>query len=96
MYIVIARYRARPETAETVAYLLPELAAASRAEPGNVSYSIARDLDDSTAFVIVEAYGEAKDFDAHRRSAHFQDLGVSRIIPLLDDRHVEKFHADPD
>lgn len=94
MYIVIARYRARPETASEVAELLPSLAESSRQEPGNLSYSITQDLDDPLVFLIVEKYEKATDFDAHRDSAHFKEIGISKIIPLLEDRQVESFNAN--
>ena len=93
MYFVIAHYQARSDTAEEVAELLPKLAEASRREPGNLSYSITRDLEDPHVFVIVETYGEASDFDAHRNSVHFNEIGLSTIIPLLEDRKVESFNA---
>lgn len=93
MYIVIAHYRARSGTADEVAELLPKLAEASRREPGNLSYSITRDLEDPHMFVILETYGEASDFAAHRNSEHFKEIGLSTIIPLLEDRKVERFNA---
>ncbi|TSI15363.1 putative quinol monooxygenase [Brevibacterium aurantiacum] len=93
MHIVIAHYRASPETVGRVAELLPTLAESSRREPGNLSYSIARDLDDPLVFVIVEKYEKATDFEAHRDSAHFKEIGLSTIIPLLEDRQVDSFNA---
>lgn len=95
MYVVIARYRASSATADEVAGRLPELAAASRREQGNQSYSITRDLEDPNVFVIVEKYDTEEDFAAHRNSAHFREIGQSMIIPLLEDRSVEAFTAAP-
>lgn len=91
MYTVIARYKTQPDTAESVAQTLPQLAQASRLEAGNISYEITRDLEDATQFVIIECYHSAADFQAHRDSEHFQELGVGEIIPLLDSRQVETF-----
>lgn len=88
MFTVIARYFASPENAEEVARLLPQLAAGSRTEPGNISYTITRDLEHPERFVIVEEYASAADFAAHRETAHFQEIGVGKIIPLLGDRRV--------
>lgn len=91
MFTVIARYNATPETAEEVAALLPGLAAGSRSEPGNISYTITRDLEQPERFVIVEEYRSAEDFAAHRETTHFQEIGVGQIIPLLDDRQVATY-----
>ncbi len=88
MFTVIARYFASPETADEVAALLPQLAAGSRAEPGNVSYTITRDLEHPERFVIVEEYASAADFAAHRETSHFQQIGLGSIIPLLVERKV--------
>lgn len=92
-YTVVARYVARPDTADQVARLLPELAAASRTEPANLDYVIARDLEDPTRFVIVETYVDESGFAAHREAEHFRRIGAGTIIPLLADRTVAGFHA---
>jgi len=87
-FIVIATYIASPQSADEVARLLPRLAEASREEEGNLSYAVARDLDDPTRFVITERYVDAAAFQAHRESPHFQSIGLGEIIPLLVDRQV--------
>ncbi|MFF8819015.1 putative quinol monooxygenase [Leucobacter sp. NPDC015123] len=88
MFTVIARYSASPETADEVAALLPQLAAGSRTEPGNISYTITRDLERPEEFVIVEEYASAADFAAHRETEHFTQIGLGTIIPLLVERKV--------
>lgn len=93
-YLVTATYVARPDTADTVARLLVDLAAASRIEPGNLSYTIARDLETPTVFVINERYVDAEAFGAHRESEHFQRIGRGTIIPLLEERIVAGYHGD--
>ena len=94
MFTVVAHYYAKPETADEVASLLPKLAEASRAEDGNLSYVINRDLESPENFVIVEEYRTADDFQAHRDSEHFQRIGVGTIIPLLRERTVATFETD--
>lgn len=94
MFTVVARYYAKPETADEVASLLPKLAEASRTEEGNVSYVVNRDLETPENFVIVEVYGTADDFQAHRDSEHFQEIGFGKIIPLLRERTVATFESD--
>ena len=91
MFTVIARYNATPETAEEVAALLPRLAAGSRTEAGNISYTITRDLEEPERFVIVEEYRSAEDFAAHRETTHFQEIGLGQTIPLLEDRQVATY-----
>ncbi|WP_347754783.1 putative quinol monooxygenase [Agrococcus sp. ProA11] len=93
-YLVVATYTAKPETADQVAELLPTLAAASRQEPGNISYSVARDLEHPQVFTIVEVYEDADAFTAHRESAHFASIGKMQIIPLLESRAVVGYEGD--
>jgi quinol monooxygenase YgiN len=90
-YTVIARYRAAEGNADRVARLLGRLAAASRAEPDNLSYEVARDLEDGARFIIVESYRSEAGFDTHRETVHFTEIGKGEIIPLLAERTVQAF-----
>ena len=93
-FIAIATYTAKPETADRVAQLLPTLAAASRQEEGNRSYTVARDLERPNVFTIVEIYDDADAFTAHRESAHFASIGKMQIIPMLESREVVGYEGD--
>ena len=93
-YVAIATYTAKPDAVEQVAQLLPTLAAASRREPGNISYSVAQDLERPHVFTIVEVYDDADAFTAHRESAHFASIGKMQIIPLLESRVVVGYEGD--
>jgi quinol monooxygenase YgiN len=88
---VIARYTLAPGNEEEVLALLPQLAEASRAEPGNVSFVAYRRLDDDREVVLLERYASRDAFAAHRESPHFKDLVLERIAPLLESRVVETF-----
>lgn len=94
MYQVIAHYHATPGRGDEVAELLTSLAEASRTEPENLSYWISRSLEDADHFVIVESYTSPDGFAAHRETPHFQEIGVGRIIPLLESRTVTAFEGD--
>ncbi len=90
---VIARYTIAAGNEDEVLELLPQLAEASRAEPGNVSFVPYRRLDDERQVILLERYASRDAFAAHRESAHFKDLVLGRIVPLLDDRTVETYDA---
>lgn len=91
VYQVIAHYRATNGRAEAVAENLTRLATASRQERQNLSYEVARSLDDANHFVIVEAYTSPEGFERHHESPHFQEIGVGRILPDLESRTVTAF-----
>ena len=88
---VIARYTLAPANEDEVLALLPQLAEASRAEPGNVSFVAYRRLDDDREIVLLERYASRDAFAAHRESTHFNDLVLGRIAPRLESRVVETF-----
>jgi quinol monooxygenase YgiN len=87
--VVIARWSPRAGESEAIAAMLPELIRGSRAEPGCLGYQIYR--PDGAAdgdLVLVERYADQAALDAHRDSAHFRNLVLERIVPLLADRHA--------
>lgn len=88
---VIARYTVAAGNEDAVLALLPQLAEASRGEPGNVSFVAYRQLDDERDIVLLERYASREAFATHRDSPHFKDLVLGRIAPLLDSRVVETY-----
>lgn len=90
---VIARYRTRPGTTEEILTAIGQLARASRREPGNISYEFFRGVEDERQIVILEAYRSSEDFDAHRITPHFLEIGIGRIVPSLESRTVTTFES---
>lgn len=91
-YVVVARWRVRPEDAGWAAGRLAELAAASRKEPGCLSYEPHRGAADPAQFAIVERYRDEAAFKAHVASEHFARIAKGEVIPKLLERVVEFFH----
>jgi autoinducer 2-degrading protein len=86
---VAAEWRALPGQAETVRQLMLEAAAAVRQhEPGNLLYVGHQDPADPAHFLFYEQYADQKALEAHRDSAHYQELVVGKIVPLLAERTV--------
>lgn len=85
---VVARYRTKPGTTETVLKHLGKMAAETRNEPGNISYEFFRGVEDDKQIVILESYHTAEDFDLHRQTQHFLTIGAVHIIPELESRTV--------
>lgn len=90
-YVVIARWKVRSEDAGWTAAKLAELAAASRKEPGCLSYEPHRAAADPAQFAIVERYRDEAAFKAHLSSEHFGRIAKGEIIPRLLERVVEFF-----
>jgi quinol monooxygenase YgiN len=79
----------RSEIAET----LRLLAAASRLEPGCVSYIPHQVEDDPDTVVIYEQYRDAKALAEHRASDHFKKLAVGGLYQRMRERAVENLTA---
>ncbi|GAA3696447.1 putative quinol monooxygenase [Arthrobacter ginkgonis] len=88
---VIARYRTQDGRTGEVLEKLFALAAATRTEEGNLSYEFFRGVADDRQIVILERYRREEDFQAHRDSEHFREIGAGGIIPLLESRTISTF-----
>ena len=68
-----------------------KLVEATRAEEGNVSYTLYQSPEQPTTFIFYEAYKDAAAFETHASSEHFKAF-ADAITDLLDgDLLVEKF-----
>ena len=72
MIFITARFRVRPEDADRWPQISAEFTAATRAEPGCVSFDWSRSLDDPTEYVLVEAFRDGEAGGAHVQSDHFK------------------------
>jgi len=90
---VIARYTVSAGNEEKVVALLREAAPLSRSEPGNLDYTPYVDPDDPRRVVLLERYVSREAIDAHRETAHFQEIVLAQIVPLLEERIVELYEV---
>jgi quinol monooxygenase YgiN len=72
---------------------LRQLAAASRQEPGCVSYIPHHVEDDPDVVVIYEQYKDEKALAAHRETAHFKQHAVGGLFQKMRERSVENLIA---
>jgi quinol monooxygenase YgiN len=68
--ILAARIVAAPGRAQSVEAALRALVAPTRTEEGCELYDLHRDLDDSSAFVMLERWRLPADWEAHNRAPH--------------------------
>ncbi|WP_080059368.1 putative quinol monooxygenase [Spirosoma aerolatum] len=73
---------------EAVRQLLTELALKSRQEEGNLFYTVYQSIADPNTLFLLERYKDESALDNHRNSAHYQELVVGKIIPLLAAREI--------
>jgi quinol monooxygenase YgiN len=93
MVSFMVRLKFAAEDRADVAETLRQLAAASRQEPGCVSYIPHHLEDDPDTFVIYEQYRDAQAQAAHRESEHFKKHAVGGLYQKMRERSVENLIA---
>ncbi len=83
-----AKWQVKPGSLSLVLSLLKEVAAKSTAEPGNLQYQAFQANDNDHTILLFEEYKDQQAVDVHRASAHFQEVVVRQIVPLLENREV--------
>jgi len=85
---VIAKWKVKQGNLQSVLDLLPAVAKASSAEPGNLFYKIQQDKTDPNTLLLFEGYSDEAAAAEHRNSEHFQTIIVGKIVPLLEAREI--------
>ncbi len=83
-----ARWQVKQGNLEEVLSLLKEAVAKSSAEEGNLKYEVYQGNDNKHTLMLFEEYRDRESVDFHRNSAHFQEVVVGKIVPLLENREV--------
>jgi quinol monooxygenase YgiN len=87
------RLKFASEDRTDVAETLRLLAAASRQEPGCVSYIPHYLEGDPDTVLIYEQYRDAEALEAHRGSEHFKNHAVKGIYQKMRERSIENLVA---
>jgi autoinducer 2-degrading protein len=89
---VFAKWQVKAGNLDAVLALLPQVVQLSNAEAGNLHYTVFQDRDNPHLLILSEAYRDDDALNEHRNSAHFQDIVVAQIVPLLEAREVVLSH----
>ena len=92
MILIVARHRVRPEYAGDFPHLVAAFTAASRAEPGTISFEWSRSTEDPAVYFLVEVFRDAAAGQAHVASGHFK-AAIAQMPGLLAGP-PEIIHAD--
>ena len=93
MVSFLVRLKFASEDRADMAEVVRQLAAASRLEPGCVSYVPHQVEDDPNTVLIYEQYQDAKALAAHRETAHFKKYAVGGLYQKMRERSVENLVA---
>jgi quinol monooxygenase YgiN len=93
MVSFVVRFKFAPEDRDDVAETLRVLTAASRQEPGCVSYIPHQVEGDPDTVLIYEQYIDQKALAAHRETDHFKKHAVGGLYQKMRERSVENLVA---
>ena len=82
MVVIVARHVVRPEIAREFPRLFEDFSAATRAEPGNITFEWSRSADDPQVYYLVEVFRDEAASAAHVASEHFR-AAVGRMPGCL-------------
>lgn len=88
---LIARHTIKAGHEDEVFSLLPRFVDAARAEPGNLAFDAYGKMGDDRSYVLLERYASRAALAEHRASAHFTEVLLPRIVPLLESRTIEEY-----
>jgi quinol monooxygenase YgiN len=95
-FVLVVRMKVAEGNEERAAQIIPELARASRAEPGCEQYVPCRDPEDPRSYLFYEQYRDRDAFEAHGASEHFQRLAVGELWGLLAGPRERTFYETVD
>ncbi len=96
MIAITVRFRVRPEHVETWPALVEGFTTATRAEPGNLWFTWSRSLDDSSEYVLLEAFRDSDAGAAHVSSDHFKAAMLTMPEALAETPRILNTEVDGD
>lgn len=69
-FVVVAKFHAKPDAANSLKELIIQTAKQSWEEPGLLKYILVEDPNQPEVFTLVEFFKSEADFQAHRETAH--------------------------
>ncbi len=85
-FVLVVRMKVAEGNENRVAEIIPELARASRDEPGGELYIPCRDPEDPRSYLFYEQYRDKSAFEEHGASEHFQRLAAGEMFGLMESR----------
>jgi len=85
---IFVKWVVKPEHLSKVLGILQDLIPLSRAEAGNIAYHAYQANDNAQVIMLYEEYANQEALQAHKASAHYQQLVAEQIVPLLETREV--------
>ena len=93
MLIVAGHVRVDPAHREAANAAANAVMAATRAEPGCISYTFSADLDDESLFHVFEEWQSQADLDAHFQTPHMASFQAALGGLGVRDMRIQKYEV---
>lgn len=95
MIIIHAEMKINPTVEAEFLETVQELIKSSRAEAGNVSYKLMKDMDQDNTYLMVEQWKDQEAVGAHNASSHFQAFVAKAPKYLTAPLNAQVFAGQP-
>jgi len=95
MIIIHAEMKINPNVEAEFLKTVQELIKSSRAEAGNVSYKLMKDMDQDNTYLMVEQWKDQEAVAAHNASGHFQAFVAKAPKYLTAPLNAQVFAGQP-
>lgn len=85
---VFAKWKVKEGHLESVLNVLKIVHDESVKENGNLFYQVHQSKSDPNTIILFEGYSNEHAFEEHKKSLHYHEYVLRKIIPLLEDREV--------
>lgn len=85
---VFAKWKVKEGHLERVLNLLKIVHGESVKENGNLFYHVHQSKSDPNTIILFEGYSNEHTLEEHKKSLHYQEYVLGKIIPLLENREV--------
>lgn len=96
MIFITARFRVRPEDADSWPEIAKDFTESTRAEPGCLWFDWSRSIEDPTEYVLVEAFRDDQAGAAHVQSDHFRQAQETLPPHLAETPGIVNFSVPQD
>jgi quinol monooxygenase YgiN len=96
MIFITAKFRVRPDDADSWPQIAAEFTEATRAEPGCLWFFWSRNVADPAEYILVEAFRDDDAAVAHVQSQHFKDAQISLPQHLAETPRIVNFKVPAD
>jgi quinol monooxygenase YgiN len=96
MIFITAKFRVKPEDADSWPAIARDFTEATRSEPGCLWFDWSRSVEDPTEYVVVEAFRDAAAGAEHVGSAHFRAAQQTLPPHLVETPRIVHFEVPQD